>query len=212
MVGVGAVLAFTVSALVHGDPCAVRYHRHGLCRRDHGDRALHEFERNRVPAAVEAHVVVKIDGDLLAGRHLVGSRRQRDEQRLFLGEEYALPAAIAPLEGARVDGGDLVRQSGVELFQRHEPPVPQREHRLALDEADAHLHAGLVPRPSRPGGHDGTPVVLAHAPVLLVDDERLFGVLGHRGLAVVRHENGGCAAEKGEHMGMASIQACSSVL
>lgn len=181
VVRVGAVLASAPGPPVDGDPPAVRHHGDRPRRRGHGDRALHEFERNRVPGAVEAHVVVKIDRELLADRHLAGSRRQRDEQRLFLGEEYALPVAIAPLEGARVDGGDLVRRSGVELLQRHEPPVPQREHRLALDEADAHLHAGLAPRPSSPGGHDGAPVVPAHAPVPLVDDEGLLGVLG-RGL------------------------------
>lgn len=42
--------------------------------------------------------------------------------------------------------------------------------------------------------------MLAHAPVLLVDDEGLFSVLGHDGLAVVWDEDGDGAAEEGEHV------------
>ena len=99
VVRVGAVLASAPGPLVDGDPPAARRHGDRPRRRGHGDRALHEFERNRAPGAVEARAAVKIDRELLAGRHLAGSRRQRDEQRLFLGEEYALPAAIAPLGG-----------------------------------------------------------------------------------------------------------------
>lgn len=115
--------------------------------------------------------------------HLVGARRQRDEHRFLLAEEDALPAALALLEGAGVYRRHLVDEGAVELRERHEAPVAQRRHRLALDDADAHLDAALVAGPAHPGRRYGTAVALAHASVPLVDDERVLRVLGRGRLA-----------------------------
>ena len=54
--------------------------------------------------------MVKIDRGRLAGRHLVGLARQRDEQRLLLADEDLVSAALAFLEGPRVDLAHLLEQ------------------------------------------------------------------------------------------------------
>lgn len=64
---------------------------------------------------------------------------------------------------------------------------------------------------SSPGGHDGAPVVSAHAPVPLVDDEGLLGVLGHGGLAVVGDEDGAAPPKKANMLTWACAQALYSL-
>lgn len=59
-----------------------------------------------------------------------------------------------------------------------------------LHHANAHLDSGLVLWPANPCRHDSHAVVLAHEPVLLIDDELLYRVLDDAGLAVVRHDDG----------------------
>ena len=121
-----------------------------------------------------------------------------------MAEEYLVPAALALLEGPRVDPGDVVQERRVERIEGCEDAVAERGDRLLLYDPDPHLHGCLVPGAPRTARHDGASVVLGHAPVLLVDHELVDGVLHHSLLEVVRDEDRRGAAEEGErrHMGV----------
>lgn len=76
------------------------------------------------------------------------------------------------------------------------------EHRLAhlrvavvVRYPDPVLHQALVPRVVRPGGGDLEPVVVGHVLERVVQQEGVPGVLQHRRLEVVRHEDPGDAAQ-----------------
>lgn len=123
-----------------------------------------------------------------------------------MAEEYLVPAALALLEGPRVNSGDVVQERRVERIEGCEDAVAERGGRLLLYDAHPHLHGCLVPGAPRPARHDGASVVFRHAPVLLVDHELVDGVLHHSLLEIVRNENRGGAAEEGNADTWASAQ------
>lgn len=197
---VGPAIAPAQRPLADGDALPVAHDGRAPGRGRHGDRALDVLERRRVPGSPEGDAAVEIDGGLLAGGHLVGLARQRDEHRFLLAEEDALPAALALLEGAGAYRHRLRDRRSVEVGERHGPPLAQSHHGPPLDDPDAHLDARLVARLPHARRHDGAPAMLAHAAVLLADDERLLGVPGYRGPAAVRREDRGRAPEEREHV------------
>ena len=195
-----------VQPLVHGDALSVADDPHRALGGADLHLAAHIGERDGVPSSVEGDMVVKIDGGGLARDHLVGFARQRDEQRFLLAEDVYRPCCPQPLEGPRVDPGDVVQERRVERIEGCEDAVAERGDRLLLYDPDPHLHGRLVPGAPRTARHDGASVVLGHAPVLLVDHELVDGVLRHSLLEVVRNEDRRGAAEEGSADTWASTQ------
>ena len=143
-------------------------------------------------------MVVKLDGGGLPDRHLVMGRRQGLQAVLLPPEEGLAPAAGPLLEGRGVDGIHGLVDCRSEFRDADEHSVAHGGDDLSLHHANAHLDSGLVLWPANPCRHDSHAVVLAHEPVLLIDDELLYRVLDDAGLAVVRHDDGRRAAELAE--------------
>ena len=210
MVGVRAVLAAHVAALMNADAPAAMEDLDCSRGDPHVDLGADERVRNRIEKVMDLDVIVEIDPRAPPFRELPIVGGQGDEG-VALDRLEQLPSAQAEVAHGTIvhalhDEGDR----RVAFGEREERQMAQSPQNVGLGESDAGLDLGLVPRLSRPRRQDADRIMRRHGPVGPVDLGIVEGGLVDPALQIVGNQQLRRAAEKAEHahVGASPVRQC----
>nr|POE54667.1 hypothetical protein CFP56_78537 [Quercus suber] len=203
VLGIGAVPGAAVAPIMGGDALAAVEHLDGAGREAHVDLLADQGVGHRVQEARGLDVIVEVDPRQPPLGEDVRGCRQRQQGRPLHGLEQG-PAGGA--EAAHEVGVDALHHGGdggVALGQGEERLPAQAPQDVALGEADAVLHLGLIARLARTGRQDADAVVVGHHAVGAVDLRIVERRLVDPALQVVGHHEARHAAQEAEqaHVG-----------
>src|ERR1700692_1100769 len=143
----GQTLIATGSAWMGRDVLAAQEDLHRVRREARIDALADQRVMDRVVRAANFDVMILVysRADFPLGI-LVPAQWQRLRRRPLLSFEHAVPAAIALLEGFRVDRGDDLVDGAVQLGQTEELAVAQGPEHASLGNEHSIFHSGFITR------------------------------------------------------------------
>ena len=199
MVGIGAVPAAAIAALMGSDPLALVEELH----RAAGGPDVHLLADQPIGHAVEEALVLDVVVGAGPGQPplgvLVVLGRKRRELRPLDGVEQLAAGDAQAAEAVIVDPVHGAGDGGVGFGQREEPLVAQATQDAGLGEADPVLHLRLIPRPPRARRQHAYAIMRRHHGEAAVDLRIVEGGLVDPALQVVRHDQARDAAKEAEH-------------
>ncbi len=146
MVGVRAVLAAQVTALMGADALAAMEYLDGARGDPHVDLGADERVRDRIEKVMDLDVIVEIDPRAPPFRELPIVGGQGDESVALDLLEQLAPAQAEVAHGTLVHALHDERDRLVAFGEREEGQLAQPPENVGLGESDPGLDFGLVPR------------------------------------------------------------------
>ena len=199
VVGVRAVPAAEVAALMDADALAAMEDLDGARGDAHLDLGADQRVRNRIQEVMDLDVIVEIDPRAPPFRELPVLGGQANEGGAFDLLEQLAPADAEIAHGALVHALHDQRDGLIAFGEREERQPPQSPQNVGLREPDTGLDLRLVPGPPRPRRKDADRIMRRHRAVGAVDLGIVEGGLVDPALQIVGNQQLRRAAEKAEH-------------
>ena len=210
VIGIGAMAAPAVSALMGRDPLAAVEDLDRLRGRSDVDLLPDQAVRHRIEEAVELNMVVGADPGKAPFGELVVFTRQAGERGAFDGLEEMAAGDATAAHDVIVDAIECAGDRRVGLLQREERLSPQPAQNAGLGETHAVLDLGFVAWLARPRRQDADAVVRRHHAVAPIDLRIIeAGPIDAR-LQIVGNDQSRNTVEEAEHahMGADPIGQC----
>jgi hypothetical protein len=199
VVGIGAMPATAVAALMGGDTPAAMEHLDGTRGNAHIDLGANERVRHRVVEAFDLDMVIEPDAGETPFRIFVILRRQSPQRRPLDALEQIPPAHPEATHDMAIHAIEAARDRRIAFREREEGLVAQPAENVALGKAHASFDLGLVARLSRTRRKHADTVMGGHHAVAAIDLRIVERSLVNAALEIVRHYETRHATEEAEH-------------
>ena len=202
VVGVRAVLAAHVAALMDADALTAMEDLDGARGDPHVDLGANERVRDRIEEVMDLDVIVEIDAGAPPFRELpIVGGQVVESAALDLLEQLA-PAQAEIAHRALVHALHDQRDGLVAFGEREERQPPQPPENVGLRKSDSGLDFRFIPRLFRTGREDADRIMRRHRAIGAVDLGIIERGLVDAALQVVGNQQLRRAAEKAEHAHM----------
>ena len=199
VLGIGAMAAATIAALMGGDTPAAMEHLDDARGNAHVDFGANERVRHRVEEVFDLDMVVEPDAGETPFRIFVVLRWQSPERRPLDALEQIPPAHPETPHDMGIHAIEAARDRRVAFGKREECLVAQPAEDVALGKAHPGFDLGLVARLSRTRRKHADAVMGGHHAVAAIDLRIVERGLVNAALEIVRHDQPRHAAEEAEH-------------